>query len=67
MKIAKVEFIPIQVKGTSTLRISKGPTRIAYCVIIKLKIGGKDIILPDFADIPLIWLLVPIRQSQAKR
>lgn len=37
MNITKAEFIPVRVKGASTLRISKGSTQMAYSVIIKLE------------------------------
>ena len=36
MRIAKMEFIPLRVKGTSTLRISKGATQVTQSVIIKV-------------------------------
>ena len=37
MKIVKAEFIPLRVKGTSPLRISKGATRVIHSVVIKLE------------------------------
>jgi len=37
MKIIKAEFIPLRVKGTSPLRISKGTTQVVQSVILKLE------------------------------
>ena len=37
MKIKRAEFIPIRVKGASTLRISKGATQVIQSVVIKLE------------------------------
>jgi L-alanine-DL-glutamate epimerase-like enolase superfamily enzyme len=37
LKIKRAEFIPLCVKGTSTLRISKGATQIVHPVVIKLE------------------------------
>jgi L-alanine-DL-glutamate epimerase-like enolase superfamily enzyme len=37
MRITKAEFIPIRAKGTSTLRISKGSTQVAYSVLVKVE------------------------------
>lgn len=37
MKITRTEFIPLRVKGTSALRISKGATQVVHSVVIKLE------------------------------
>ena len=52
MKIIKAEFIPLSVKGTSPLRISKGATQVIHSVVIKLKTGDGIVGISEAVSCP---------------
>lgn len=52
MKIKQAEFIPIRVKGASTLRISKGATQMIQSVVVRLETEEGQIGLGEAISCP---------------